>query len=97
MKRFVLSLLIGTMPLAATAAPLADELKNYVAAVNMAALDSDARAELQTIIADPGKSHGNKVLSVHTVLDRNNALRDVDIHGGALDEGEAQIGLASYN
>lgn len=97
MKSFALAILIGTMPVAATAAPLADELKNYVVAVDMSALDDDARAELQTIIEDPGKSHGNKVLSVHTVLDRNNALRDVDIHGGALDEGEAQIGLASYN
>ncbi len=97
MKRFALAILIGTMPVAATAAPLADELKDYVVSVDMSALDDDARAELQTIIADPGKSHGNKVLSVHTVLDRNNALRDVDIHGGDLDEGEAQIGLASYN
>ncbi|QFT93876.1 hypothetical protein FIU86_13580 [Roseovarius sp. THAF9] len=97
MKRFALAILIGTMPLAATAAPLADALKDYVVAVDMSALDEDARAELQTIIEDPGKSHGNKVLSVHTVLDRNNALRDVDIHGGGLNKGEAQIGLASYN
>lgn len=97
MKRFALAVLIATMPAAATAAPLAEELKNYVVAVDMTALDEEARAKLQTIIDDPGKSHGNKVLSVHTVLDRNNALHDVDIHGGALNEGEAQIGLASYN
>jgi hypothetical protein len=97
MKRFALAVLIATMPVAATAAPLAEKLKNYVVAVDMTVLDEAARAKLQTIIDDPGKSHGNKVLSVHTVLDRNNALRDVDIHGGDLNEREAQIGLASYN
>lgn len=97
MKRFALVLLIAAAPVATTAAPLAEDLKNYVVAVDMDALDTEARSELRTIIEDPNKSHGNKVLSVHTVLDRNNALRDVDIHGGPLDEGEAQIGLASYN
>ncbi|MFN3208719.1 MAG: hypothetical protein ACE369_06905 [Roseovarius sp.] len=97
MKRLVLAALIGTMPMAATAAPLADELKDYVVSFDMAALDGDARAELQSIIDDPSATHGTKVLSVHTVLESNNALRDVDIHGGPLDAPEAQVGLASYN
>ena len=97
MKRFALAVLMGTLPVTATAGPLAEDLKNYVVAVDVDSLDSEARAELRTIMDDPARSHGNKVLSVHTVLDRNNALRDVDIHGGALDEGEAQIGLASLN
>ncbi|MBY5987857.1 hypothetical protein [Roseovarius atlanticus] len=97
MKRFALAVLMGTLPVTATAGSLADELKNYVVAVDVAALDDEARAELRTIMDDPAKSHGNKVLSVHTVLDRNNALRDVDIHGGPLDEGEAQVDLASLD
>lgn len=97
MKRFALAVLIGTLPVTATAGPLADELKNYVVAVDVNALDDEARAELRTIMDDPAKSHGNKVLSVHTVLDRNNALRDVDIHGGPLNDTEAKVGLASLN
>lgn len=97
MKRFAFAILLGTLPMAATSAPLADELKNYVVAFDMEALNDAARAQLQTIIDDPGKSHGNKVMSVHTVLDRNDALRHVDIHGEDLDSPEPQVGLASYD
>ncbi len=97
MKRFALVILLGTMPIAGAAAPLDEELKNYVEAFDMAALDTEARAELEAIIDDPRASHGTKVLSVHTVLERNQALRHVDIHGAPLDAPEAQVGLASYN
>ena len=96
MKRFALAIMLGTMPVAAAASPLSEELTDYVVAVDMAALDDAARDELRAIIDDPDRSHGNKVLSVHTVLDRNNALRDVDIHGGPLDGADAQVDLASY-
>ncbi|MGK7754226.1 MULTISPECIES: hypothetical protein [unclassified Roseovarius] len=97
MKRLALATLLSLSPIAATATPLAEDLKNYIVAFDMAALDTEARTELRTILDDPDRSHGNKVLSVHSVLDRHGALREVDIHGGPLDAPETQVGLASYN
>jgi len=95
MERFAFAILLGMIPMAATSAPLAEDLKDYVVAFDMAALDRDAQEHLQQIIDDPQASHGTKVLSVHTVLDRNGALRHVDIHGDELPPAQAQIGLAS--
>lgn len=96
MKRILLPIVFAALPMGAIAAPLSEELRDYVVAFDMEALDRSAKAALREIIDNPDKSHGDKVLDVHTVLSAHDALRHVDIHGESLDApANVQIGMVS--
>ena len=98
MKRILFSIVLGAMPVAAIGAPLSEDLRDYVVAFDVEALDQDAKATLRAIINDPNASHGDKVLDVHTVLSQHDALRHVDIHGESLtDPTTMQFGMASFD
>ena len=60
---------------------LAVDLEHFIADFDLSVLDDRALQKVEAIIEDADASHGQKVLALHTVLEQNNALAHVDVHG----------------
>lgn len=60
---------------------LAADLERFITDFDLAALDESGLQRVEGIIDDPDASHAQKVLALHTLLDRNGALEHADMHG----------------
>ena len=60
---------------------IAADLSHYISDFNLAALDEDGLDSVERILRSPNVSHGQKVLALHTVLERGGALEHADMHG----------------
>lgn len=96
MKRFALILSLAALPQVAASETLHDALQDYIVAFDITDVDPSTRSTLREIVNDPDMSHGNKVLSLHSILDSEGALRHVDIHGAPLNTADASGDGAVY-
>ena len=84
MRRILIALALAAAPTWAAADDhLSEALSNYVAAVNMDELDADAKARLRAILDAPDLDHVDRVVEIHSVLETNDALAHVNVHGEA--------------
>ncbi|WP_292291574.1 hypothetical protein [Marivita sp.] len=68
------------LPLGASAQSLSDVIDDYVTKFDISDLDAADRQRIVAVHADRSLSHGMKVLLVHDVLLKADALEHVNVH-----------------
>lgn len=63
--------------------PLDEQLTEYVESFDLAGLAPPVLDRLAYVASHPEASHVAKVIEIHDILKKNDALRHVDMHGAA--------------
>lgn len=77
----VAAFLLATPASAQVRDGLVADLHHFVEAFELAEVPPAGRARLQVIVDHPSASHVAKLMAIHDVLQRHDALRHVDMHG----------------
>ncbi len=80
MKHFFAALIAISLPASLSAASLSEVLDNYVTSFDVTELTEGARDEITTIHSRDDLAHGMKVLLVHDVLLKADALEHANMH-----------------
>ena len=80
MRHLIATAIALLLPLGASAQSLSDVVDDYVTQFDISALDAGEQAQIVAVHEREDMAHGMKVLYVHEILLKANALQHVNMH-----------------